>query len=117
MDSKSLKGLAVVLIVVLAIASLAVMPAMAEEEEIISEEEITPAPAERFLARVAHHLGVSVEDLKSAITAAKIEAINEAVEAGKITQEQADKITERVGEGEGFPRRRLPGRLRGDCAN
>lgn len=95
MGNRNLKGLAVLLIVVLAIAGLAVIPAIAEEEE------IAPTPAEGFIARVADHLGVSVEDLESAITAARIEAI----EAGMITQEQADRIMERLGEGEGFPGR------------
>lgn len=93
MSNRSLKGLAAVLVVVLTITALAVMPAMAEEEEIV------PTPAERFLARVADHLDVSVEELESAITAARIEIIEEAVEAGRITREQADRITERLGEG------------------
>ncbi|MBT9148702.1 MAG: hypothetical protein AAGB97_05250 [Dehalococcoidia bacterium] len=96
MSNRSLKGLAAVLIVVLAIAGLAVIPAMAEEEE------TTPTPPKSFLARVSDHLGVSVDDLESAITAAKIEMIDEAVAQGRITQEQAERIIGRIGEGGGL---------------
>jgi len=92
MGKRSLKGLVAVLIVVLTIAGLAVIPVMAEEEE------TTPPRGENFLARVADYLGISVEDLESAITAARLEMLDEAVAQGRITQKQAERIVERLDE-------------------
>jgi hypothetical protein len=48
---------------------------------------------------LAEALGISVEDLQSAQLAAKEAAVTEAVEAGLLTQEQADMLTERAGFG------------------
>ena len=44
------------------------------------------------LPEIAEELGVDVEDVKAAVDAAKTDAVNQAVEDGTITQEQADQI-------------------------
>ena len=57
---------------------------------------------ERLAARVAGHLGVSEQQLVDAFKAARLEMLDEAVAAGKITQEQADKIRQRIEDGQGL---------------
>ena len=52
-----------------------------------------------FLAKVAEKLGVSEDELKGAIQDAKTETIDEAVADGRLTEEQAERLKERVGEG------------------
>jgi hypothetical protein len=52
-----------------------------------------------FLQDVAHRLNVSPQQLTAAMKAAMIDRINEAVKAGRITQAQANKLEQRVGEG------------------
>jgi len=49
--------------------------------------------------------GISQEDFQAAIQAAQIEALNQAVADGKLTQEQADSMLQRMEEraAEGFP--------------
>ncbi len=72
------------------------------------EPDDTPAAeqqAERrdqFLERVAEKLGITVEELQSAIQAAALDVVDEALASGRITQEQADKAKERIESGEGF---------------
>ena len=52
--------------------------------------------ADTFLGRVAANLGVSVEELLSAITQAQLAEIDEALADGRITEEQADWMRERI---------------------
>ena len=52
-----------------------------------------------FLAKVAEKLGVSEDELNTAIQDAKTETIDEAVADGRLTEEQAERLKERVGEG------------------
>ncbi|HAF71292.1 MAG: Uncharacterized protein XD60_1798 [Acetothermia bacterium 64_32] len=49
-----------------------------------------------FLGKVAENLGVSVEELLSAITQARLAEIDEALEEGLITEEQANLLRERL---------------------
>ena len=75
-------------------------------------------PFAGFLAKVAAKLGVSEDQLKGAIDEAQIETIDEAVASGRLTQEQADQMKERVAEGDsllpfGGPRGGPRGELRG----
>lgn len=51
---------------------------------------------EAFLEKVAAHLGVSVDDLVAAFEKARLEQIDEAVAAGKITPEQAEALKARL---------------------
>jgi polyhydroxyalkanoate synthesis regulator phasin len=56
-------------------------------------------PVGTFLAKLADKLGVSEDKLNTAVQDTQNEMIDEAVANGTLTQEQADKLKERVGEG------------------
>lgn len=49
-----------------------------------------------LLAKVAANLGVSVDDLVTAFSKARLEMIDEAVAAGRITAEQAQQMKDRI---------------------
>jgi hypothetical protein len=57
-----------------------------------------------FISKFADNLGVTGDEVTAALEATQLEMIEEAVEDGTITQEQADQMTERIesGEGNGF---------------
>jgi len=88
--------LAGLMTIVLAVVGLTVVPAMADSED--AEKPEKGARCQAYQEKVAEHLGVVIEDLQSAIIAAKTDIVNEALADGKITQEQADKILERLAE-------------------
>src|SRR5437867_5317848 len=52
-----------------------------------------------FLSRLADKLGITEEKLTAAVKDARIDQINEKLAAGQITQEQADRLKERVESG------------------
>jgi hypothetical protein len=52
-----------------------------------------------FLDDVASHLGVTPDQLRSAIQAAELDQVNQAVQSGKITSAQADAIRQRIQSG------------------
>ncbi|MBC7220934.1 hypothetical protein H5T55_05635 [Candidatus Bipolaricaulota bacterium] len=54
------------------------------------------APREGLLAKVAANLGVSADDLVAAFTKARLEMIDEAVAAGRISAEQAQALKDRI---------------------
>jgi polyhydroxyalkanoate synthesis regulator phasin len=56
-------------------------------------------PIGTFLARVADKLGLSEEDLSTAVEQVQSEMMDEAVAEGRLTQEQADRLRERAAEG------------------
>lgn len=56
--------------------------------------------ASTFFDSVAKHLGISSQQLEDATKAAAIERVNQALEDGKITQEQADELKSRIESGE-----------------
>lgn len=62
------------------------------------------SPASTFFDSVAKHLGISSQELEDATKAAAVDQVNQALEDGKITQEQADELRARIesGEGPGF---------------
>jgi uncharacterized protein YidB (DUF937 family) len=61
-------------------------------------------PVGSLLARVAEKLGISEEELSDAFTEARIDMVDEAVEEGSLTEEEAAEIRERIEAGEGrFP--------------
>ncbi len=53
---------------------------------------------DRFIAETAERLGVTPEELTTAMTEAQVEIIDEAVAEGRLTDEQAAKLRERIGE-------------------
>jgi polyhydroxyalkanoate synthesis regulator phasin len=57
---------------------------------------------ESFAARVASHLGLTEQQLVDAFKAARLEMLDEAVAAGKITQEQADQVRQRIEQSQGL---------------
>jgi hypothetical protein len=64
----------------------------------------TESPASSFLDSVAEHLGISSQELEDATKAAAIDQVNQALEDGRITEEQAEELRARIesGEGPGF---------------
>ena len=55
-----------------------------------------------FAARVAAHLGVTEQQLVDAFKATRLETLDEAVAAGKISPEDAEQIRQRIEEGQGL---------------
>jgi hypothetical protein len=71
-------------------------------------------PVGSFLGKVAEKLGVSQDELETAIEEAKLETIDEAVAEGRLTEDQAARLRERVEEGGGlFPPSGFRGHHRG----
>jgi AraC-like DNA-binding protein len=74
-----------------------------------------PDPAQRrqrheeFRNRVAANLGVSPERLTQAFRQARIDMINQAVQEGRLSREQADRIIQRINSGQGPGRPGGPG--------
>jgi hypothetical protein len=58
------------------------------------------SPASSFLDSVAEHLGISSQELEDATKAAAVDQVDQALEDGKITQQQADELKERIESGE-----------------
>jgi hypothetical protein len=59
----------------------------------------SPNRRQAYLNDVAKHLGVSPKSLESALQAAAIDRIEEAVASGRLTQSQANELKKRVHEG------------------
>lgn len=59
-----------------------------------------PSAAQTFIADVASHLGISTSKLTSAIQQARIDQIQSAVSAGKLSQTQANQLEQRVKSGD-----------------
>lgn len=55
-----------------------------------------------FLGRVAGRLNVSLDQLKQAFKDAGIDTVNQALADGKITQDQANKMIDRINNGQGL---------------
>ena len=84
------------MLAVILISGIVVIPALAQ-----GSEDSAPTPqqrAEEYLGKVAANLGVTLDDLKTACTDARLEMIDEAVADGAITQDQADKIKAQIAE-------------------
>jgi polyhydroxyalkanoate synthesis regulator phasin len=62
----------------------------------VAQEEDTPI--ESFLGRVAEKLGIGEDELRSAMTEAEQDVIDERVVEGKLTAEQGEALKERIGE-------------------
>ncbi len=104
-----MKKLLIVLAAVaaLGVALVAVVGAGAEEGD---------GPAKTFISKLADRLGISEEELAGAVKDTQLEMIDEAVADGKLTQDQADRLKERIEEGElVFPGRGRPGPREREC--
>jgi polyhydroxyalkanoate synthesis regulator phasin len=65
----------------------------------VSSADDGDGPFGNFLARVAEKLGITEAELKTAIQDAQLETIDEAVAEGRLTDERAARLRERVEEG------------------
>ena len=59
------------------------------------------SPASSFFDSVAEHLGISSEELEDATRAAALDQVDQALEQGRITEEQAEELRSRIESGEG----------------
>jgi hypothetical protein len=59
------------------------------------------SPASSFFDSVAEHLGISSEELEDATKAAALDQVDQALEQGRITEEQAEELRSRIESGEG----------------
>jgi hypothetical protein len=82
---------------VLAVAALAV--AGGGGAAVAASHGGSPSP-EAFLESLAEHLGVSTDELEDAARAAALDQVDAALEAGRITEEEAERLRERIREGE-----------------
>lgn len=60
------------------------------------------ALVQQFFDKLASKLGISSNEVKEAFTSTEKEMIDEQVQQGKLTQEQADQMKQRIDEGDGF---------------
>jgi hypothetical protein len=82
---------------VLAVAALAV--AAGGGAALAASQGGSPSP-ETFFESLAEHLGVSTDELEDAARAAALDQVDAALEAGRITEEEADRVRERIREGD-----------------
>ena len=59
----------------------------------------TDSRASSFLDSVAEHLGISSQELEDATKAAAVDQVNQALEDGRITEEQAEALRSRIESG------------------
>lgn len=62
----------------------------------------TDSPASSLFDSVAEHLGISAEELEDATRAAAVDQVDQALEDGRISREQADELKSRI-ESDDFP--------------
>jgi hypothetical protein len=91
-----------VAVAVLVLGVVAIGGAAADEDD---------GPLGSFLAKVAEKLGVSEDELKTAIDEARDETIDEAVAEGRLTEDWGERLKERADE-RGFPFPLPPGGVR-----
>lgn len=75
----------------------------------------TPTPqtlAQTFLSKLAAKLGISQDTLQQGIVSTEKEMVDEAQQAGRITQQQADNLKQRIDESQGISDFGLGGRMR-----
>ncbi|MCR4404149.1 MAG: YckD family protein [Candidatus Acetothermia bacterium] len=90
------KGLLAGGLVGILIAAAVVGWALAQGQGSGEQGTTTTLPSGTFLSRVAANLGVSEAKLLEAITQARLQMIDEAVAQGFITQEQAERLKQRI---------------------
>jgi uncharacterized protein YidB (DUF937 family) len=97
---KRLWRVGLVVVAVLALAGAAVGFVVAQTDGDV------PVPGKDrlgdFIARLAENLGIEQEELEAAIDQTQLDLVDEAVADGKLTEEQAESIRERIESGEGL---------------
>jgi hypothetical protein len=87
---------------ILAALAVAVVGVAVGGAAIASAQTDTDSPR-AFFDAVAKHLGISSEELEDATKAAAIDQVDAALEEGRITEEQAERLKERIESGDGVP--------------
>jgi hypothetical protein len=84
-----------------AVAAVAALSVAAGGTALAADGSSTTSPS-AFLGAVAQKLGISTEKLQDATKAAAVDQVDAQLEAGMITQAQADAIKARIAAGNGF---------------
>jgi hypothetical protein len=66
----------------------------------IAASQSSSASPDAFVESLAEHLGVSTDELEDAAKAAAIDQVDAALAEGRITEEQAEELKERIEEGD-----------------
>jgi hypothetical protein len=90
---RSRKAIAIIIVALAAVAGGGAALAAAQDSQSSSR-------AGSYLQGVARHLGVATAELKDAMKAAALDEVEAAREDGRLTQEQAEALEERIGSGE-----------------
>jgi hypothetical protein len=89
---RSCKGIAIIVVAMAAVAGGGAAIAAAQDSP--------SSGVSSYLEGLARHLGVSTDELKDAMKAAALDEVSAAREDGRLTQEQADALKERIESGE-----------------
>ena len=89
---RSRKGIAIIVVALAAVGGGGAAIAAAQDAP--------SSAADSYLEGVARHLGVSTDELQDAMKAAALDEVEAAREDGRLTQEQADALKERIESGE-----------------
>ena len=87
-------GIGVVAIIALAAATVGFVGAQTDEDG--------NGPLGNFVARLAENLGITQDELETAIDQTQLELVDEALAEGRLTEEQAAQLRERIESGESF---------------
>ncbi len=101
-------NVAVVVVALLALGGAAVGFVAAQEGGTATPApEAQQAKGERFVALLADNLGITVDQLEQAVRETQLELVDEALADGRLTEDQAARIRERIESGEAplFPHR------------
>jgi hypothetical protein len=93
-------------LVALAVAAAGFVSAQTEENPEATPESsprMKPGVFEDFKARLAENLGITEEELEATVDETALDLIDEALAEGTIDEELAERLRQRVEEGEGFP--------------
>jgi polyhydroxyalkanoate synthesis regulator phasin len=69
---------------------------------VLAADEEGAAPGQTFVDRLASRLGITSDELTSAVKDTQIEMLDQAVADGRLSQEQADAMQERIQSAEGI---------------
>ncbi len=102
-------------LVAFTLAALFAGVAMAQTSPAADQSKV-PAFFQAFLEKLAANLGVEQSKLVDAVKQTELQIVDEAVQQGKLTSDQAQKIKDRIEEGNFFPMGHFPGPKNGPKA-